>query len=284
MPVDRQLDADVPRLLAEDAAAGWRTFINRHTPTVIALIERAGVRDRDEAMDVYTLVCEHLAANDCGRLRRWNPAKGTLNSWLAVVVRRVAVDWVRSRAGRRRLFGAVKRLGPVERRVFELFFWEGRQAVEITEVLSVERGTPVRLSDVLAALDAIHDALRERHYSELLSTATRAATPASLEAEYEEGRIDPEDPAARVDSEIERRELAGALEAALQELPAEDAAIVRLHYLEGLPVGEVRRALHLSELSQTRVSTILAQLRTRLDTDRGERPVGRPGSGRGDLE
>jgi DNA-directed RNA polymerase specialized sigma24 family protein len=88
----------------------WLAFVNAYTPRLVALIERGGVRDHDEAMEVYTLVCERLTADSCARLRRRDSSKGGLGAWLAVVVRHAVVDWVRQRAGRRRLFGAVRRL------------------------------------------------------------------------------------------------------------------------------------------------------------------------------
>jgi DNA-directed RNA polymerase specialized sigma24 family protein len=267
-------DAEFRRLLAGDTLAGWRAFIDAHTATVLALIERAGLRDRDEAMEIYTLVCERLVENDCARLRRWNPAKGTLRSWLAVVVRRVTVDWVRSRAGRRRLFGAVKQLGTLEQRVFELHFWEERVPSEIAELLTVETRAPVSLMRVLQALDAIHSALTERHYSELLSMTVRSRATASLDEELETGRFDPADPQPPVDVRVEGRELETRLEAALTALPPEDAAIVRLHYYQGLALPDVQRALHLTELTRARLAGIAAHLREMLDPIAAPSPTG----------
>src|SRR5687767_13165451 len=60
-------DADLRLRLIEDTHHGWRTFVDQHTTTLLALIERAGIRDRDEAMEIYTLACERLAANECAR-------------------------------------------------------------------------------------------------------------------------------------------------------------------------------------------------------------------------
>src|SRR5439155_4713598 len=97
-----------------------------YTPELVAMIERSGVRQEDEAMDVYLRVCEHLAADGCARLRRYDPARGTLASWLNVVVQRVVVDWVRSKKGRRRLFASVKALSAFDREVFELHYWRGQ--------------------------------------------------------------------------------------------------------------------------------------------------------------
>lgn len=42
-------DQEFRILLAADPRQAWRAFIDRHTPTLLALIERAGIVDRDEA-------------------------------------------------------------------------------------------------------------------------------------------------------------------------------------------------------------------------------------------
>ena len=102
---------------------------------MLALIERAGIRDQDEAMEVYVLVCERLADDDCGRLRRFDPSKGAIGAWLSVLVRNTLVDWVRSRAGRRRLFKSIQALAPLDQKVFELFYWENRMPGEIVGTL-----------------------------------------------------------------------------------------------------------------------------------------------------
>src|SRR5437588_8764884 len=103
-------DQALRELLARDPAAGWNAFIDEHTPLLLALIEQAGMTRRDEAMELYLKVCERLSADDCARLRRRDPAVGSLQAWLATVTRHVLVDWVRSKRGRRRLFRSVKAL------------------------------------------------------------------------------------------------------------------------------------------------------------------------------
>jgi DNA-directed RNA polymerase specialized sigma24 family protein len=250
--------------LIEDTHHGWRTFVDQHTATLLALIERAGIRDRDEAMEIYTLACERLAANECARLRRWDPAKGTLRAWLAVVVRRVIVDWVRSRRGRRRVFGAVKKLDEFHQRVFELYFWDERSPAEMAEELSVERRSPVSLGQVLSAIDAIDAVLSERHRSELVSLAARSRHAVSLDAALEDGAADPLDEHNDVEGAVHRDQLESAFTRALAALPAEDAAIIRLHYVEGLSLRDVGRALHLTSLSMERVRSIVERLRVTL--------------------
>src|SRR5688572_2753000 len=115
-------DRELRERLIAAPESGWRAFVDQYTPRLLQLIEQCGVRDRDDAMDLYVHVCEKLAADDCARLRRHDPAKGALSAWLGTVVRRMLVDWVRSSHGRKRLFGSIRALSPIDQQVFEQFY------------------------------------------------------------------------------------------------------------------------------------------------------------------
>lgn len=258
-------DDALQQLFATDVAEAWRVFVEAYTPMMVGLIERAGVRDHDEAMEVYTLVCERLTTDDCGRLRRRDPDKGSLGAWLAVVVRHAIVDWVRQRAGRRRLFGAIERLDTFHQQVFELYFWEERPLAEIAEELSVRNRERVSLDRVFAAIEAFHGVLTPRHRSELLSASMRARQALSLDAETESDAVEPVDDAPRPDALVSARQLRTAFERALASLPPEDATIVRLRYVQALSLADVRRALHLPSLKEERVRSILDRLREQLE-------------------
>jgi DNA-directed RNA polymerase specialized sigma24 family protein len=275
-------DERLQRLLASDVDQAWRAFVDAYTPMLVGLIERAGVRDHDEAMEVYTLVCERLTADRCGRLKRRDPSKGHMGAWLAVVVRHTIVDWVRQRAGRRRLFGAIQQMDVFHQQVFELYFWEERPLAEIAEELSVRSKERVTIERVLSAVDSIHGVLSPRHRSELLSSAMRAHAAVSLDADQEGGVIDPVDDRPGPEQVLARREANEAFDRALAALPPEDAAIVRLRYVQALSLSDVRRALHLPDLNERRIRGILDRLRELLIPAFGVRPGGlRPGA-RGD--
>ncbi len=66
-------DRELRERLIQDPDAGWRAFVDQYTPRLLQLIETCGVRDRDDAMDLYVHVCERLAADDCARLRKHDP-------------------------------------------------------------------------------------------------------------------------------------------------------------------------------------------------------------------
>jgi DNA-directed RNA polymerase specialized sigma24 family protein len=254
-------------------AALWRDFVDRYTPVLLSLIERAGIRDYDEAMELYLTICERLSADGCARLKRHDPAKGPMGAWLGTVVRNAIVDWVRARAGRRRLFQSIEALPPRAQRVFELYYWNGRTAPEICEMLTMSEGTPVLLGDVFDALQAIDGALTDRHRRELLAMSVRSTAPASLEAEVE-GGLDVAATAPDPEVAMRARETAEVLDSALRALPAEDAAIVRLKFGQGLSHRDIQRALHLADLTDARVKSIVARLRALLGATGTMSPAG----------
>lgn len=250
-------------LLIDDPVRGWRAFVDQYTPTLLALIARDGVADRDDAADVYLRVCERLAQNDCARLRKHDPRKGALAAWLTIFVRHVVVDWIRSRAGRRRLFRAITRLDAFDQRVFEMYYWEHRRASEIAERLRTERGQPVDVSQVLEALARIQEAMSDRHRAQLLAAVARSRHPASLDSDELPERLVTQ-PAPDPEQTLTAREIDARFATAMADLPAEDRAIIRLTFVQGFSRRDVQRALHLDKLTAERITGILNRLKARL--------------------
>lgn len=258
---DRELGA----LLDANPAQGWRAFIDQYTPLMLGRLERAGVRDHDEKMEVYTLVCERLAANGCARLLARRADEGALAAWLAVVVKHAVVDWVRSRAGRRRIFAALKALSERDQQVFELYYWEQRRVSEIAGALSTRTGQAMSVADVMEALGRVNAVLTARHRSELVAAAFRARPIEALEDADGGPHADVPDESASPEAALIEREQRARLEVALARLPSEDAAVLRLHIENGLSLAQVRHALRLPSLNAARVGEILAAVRTRLE-------------------
>jgi DNA-directed RNA polymerase specialized sigma24 family protein len=255
-------DDQIRALIGSHPARGWRAFIDQYTPLMLGLLRRSGLVDRDEMMEVYVLVCEQLSARGFARLKSQDAGRGSIGGWLTVIVRHATIDWVRSRKGRRRLFQAVEALAPLDRRVFELYYWEERTPSEVAELLAPETGGRQDMATVLEALGRVDEVLTARHRAELLALAARSRTPVSLDetdAPYHvpDQAADPET-AARI------AQANAGLEAALRRLPAEDAAIVRLKYVEGLSNQAVEHALGITGLTVGRLQQILAGLRTLL--------------------
>ena len=255
-------DEELRALIRRDPERGWRAFIDQYTPLLVGLIRRAGVVDRDEQMEIYVLMCEQLSAGGYQRLKSQDAARGSLGGWLAVLIRHAIVDWVRSRKGRRRLFGVVEDLEPFDRFVFESFYWNGWSLSEIVELLPQQTGERTDLTSVMEAIQRVQSVLSDRHRAELLALAARSRAAVPIDETDAADRV--VDPQGDPDVALRIRRLNAGLETALAALPAEDASIVRLKYVEGLSNADVARALGIEGLTPPRVREILARLREAL--------------------
>jgi RNA polymerase sigma factor (sigma-70 family) len=257
-------DRELRERLIADPEGGWRTFVDQYTPRLLQLIDRCGVRDRDDAMELYVHVCEKLAADDCARLRRHDPAKGALSAWLGTVVRRMLVDWVRSSQGRKRLFGSIRTLSPIDQQVFEQFYWRRQTPSQMADAIVGAGGQGIGMAAVFESLDRVERALTERQRAELMTLTARAG---AVPLDDDEG-----EPVIAVASESPDPEMAllaatreRALLEAMRALPAEDRVIVSMRFIDGLTLPEIKRALHLPSLSVERVTAIIAALRRALE-------------------
>ena len=251
-------DDALRNLIRTDPHAGWRAFIDQYTPLIVGLIRRTGVTDRDETMEVYVLICERLSARGFERLKSQDAARGSIGGWLAVLTRHAAVDWIRSRKGRRRLFQAVRDLSPFDQRAFEMYYWDDRTPSEIAEIQRTD------LSTVLDALERVQSVLSDRHRAELLSLAVRSKQPLPLEETDAAERI--ADTGLNPEMSAHVAQLNSNFESALRSLPAEDAAIVRLKYVEGLTNADIERAIGTKGVTTGRLQNILTRLRSALQS------------------
>lgn len=257
-------DRELRERLIRDPEKGWRAFVDAYSPRLLQVIEQCGVRDRDDVMDLYVHVCERLAADDCARLRKHDPGKGTLGAWLGTVVRRMLVDWVRSSQGRKRLFGSIQALSAIDQRVFELYYWRRQSPSQMADSIIGVGGRGIGLSAVFESLDRVERALTERQRAELVTMTARASAAVPLDDDEGEPVI----PVASDSPDPEMALLAAtrdrALAEALRTLPAEDRVIVSMRFVDGLTLPEIKRALHLPSLSIDRVTGIVAALRETL--------------------
>ena len=99
-----EIPHSLARLLAArspaDADTAWHVFVAEHS-RVILHVCRSVWDAHDDAMDAYTLVLDHLRADDHRRLREFaRDPRCRVTTWLVVVTRRVCLDLYRQRYGR----------------------------------------------------------------------------------------------------------------------------------------------------------------------------------------
>jgi RNA polymerase sigma factor (sigma-70 family) len=89
-------------LAAENASSmdAWAEFTREYSALLLH-VARSTSHGRDDAMDAYAYVLDHLRANDYRRLRGYAVTPTSkFTTWLVVVARRICIDHNRVRYGR----------------------------------------------------------------------------------------------------------------------------------------------------------------------------------------
>ena len=148
------------QLEAGDPEAAWDLFIERYRRLIFGVIHRYAA-DRDDVMDVFATVCAALRADDFARLRRCaaqlQPDR-PISTWLVVVIRNLAIDWLRHRDGRRGTGKVADSLTPLQARIFEHVFIAGCSHVEAYELIRSQHAPDLGFSEYLGDLAATYRA------------------------------------------------------------------------------------------------------------------------------
>jgi RNA polymerase sigma factor (sigma-70 family) len=242
------------KLEAGDPDGAWDLFVERYRRLIFAAI-RHYTTEHDEVMDVFAQVCESLRAQDLARLRRYLAQpdhRARLSTWLVTVVRNLAVDWFRHRDGRQRLSTIAGTLPPVQRRIFECVFADGRSHMEAYELLVATEAPELSFGAFLRELRATYRAVAARRKGPLMAELWGPAPP-----DVDVTESDP----------VTRGEQAARLAEALDALPPDDRVAIQLFVVEDVPAADVARVLGLpnSKAVYNRVYRALADLRVRLE-------------------
>lgn len=150
------LPPDLLRRIEAGDRAALAELYDQHAPLVNALCLRI-LRDRAEAEEVL----QEVFLQAWRQAGRYDPARGSVASWLAVIARSRALDRLRRRAARREapeeaipvevempraaeaiaVRDALRALPPTQRRALELAYYEGLTQVEIAARTGEPLGT-----------------------------------------------------------------------------------------------------------------------------------------------
>jgi RNA polymerase sigma-70 factor (ECF subfamily) len=95
------MDVDLNACVNGDKRA-WDTFVDRFSGVIHAAVQRScatttRVIDRDELHDIVQDVFVRMIRNDYRLLRKFDPERASLVTWLTVIARSVAIDHFRRR-------------------------------------------------------------------------------------------------------------------------------------------------------------------------------------------
>jgi RNA polymerase sigma factor (sigma-70 family) len=211
----------------------WDLFLGSYRHVIVATARRV-VHDHDDTMDVFSRTCELLREDECRRLREYalRPTHAARPStWLAAVVRNVAVDFLRHRDGRQRLPAAVQSMPDRAQQLYRFLFHQRMSQVEAFESLRARSPQPLPFREFLADLRTLYGAV-------LGKSRLGTASPPYPDS-WETGEDPPDLPAIR--------ERSAALEAALESLTPEDRLVLELYVIEELPARDVARMMKLQD-------------------------------------
>ena len=178
--------------------------------------------------------------------------RSTIETYLAVIVERLFLDYRAESWGRFRPSPVARRLGPVAIRLESLIECDGLAPAEAVRAVRV-RHQVKETEDQLHALVAQLPPRRTRRRPEVPIDGDPAAEPEA-------------DPVIAGEERATAERLEVALDGALAQLPEQDRLIVRLHFLEGVTVASVAALLRLpSKPLYRRIERILSSLRTSLE-------------------
>ena len=242
---DRDEQALVERIAAGGPVA-WQAFLDACSGAVFRVVSLLA-DTYDERMDLFLFVCTKLHDDDMRRLRSFRfqedcPCR--FSTWLAVVVKNLAIDHRRAQEGRFRPFRKVDAMEEVDRLVFDYHLRDDKPLEEVRHLLEARHGMRIGEAEL---------ADRAARVETTLSTNQRWRLLARLSERREHLPLDPVSGAAglhpdqaipladeRADPErtLRSREAAQALRTAMDKVPPRERLAVALRYRDGLSVRQ----------------------------------------------
>jgi len=239
----------------------WHAFVDRYAGLIYSVIRRQlYAESEDDVRNVFADVLDILYRGKLGEYA----GRATLSTWLIVVSRGRALDYLRSRAGRKKRPRAMDELTPMEQEVFRLHFVEGLTFEGVIHSLE-SAGRYVSADDIANAVIRI-ETLMDPHYLRRLEYDARAPAMGvssgrmlrlfnELQVRYE--RVRPDTP----DRTLERKDLEAMgrrIRELLAEMNDEEREVIRLRFDEGWTAQRI--ADELGFTGQRRVYTIIERV------------------------
>ncbi|MEM7305544.1 MAG: sigma-70 family RNA polymerase sigma factor [Planctomycetota bacterium] len=253
-----------------DPDLAWSQLLDSCLGTIERAVRRV-VQDDEESRTVVAEVLDRIHTDWPSLIERYQAGRdeerGSFRPWLAVVVRRLAIDVLRSLHGRPTPPRAVQRMSPVQQRLFQLLYRERRRLEEAYDVLVAEDTFSGTYAELAVEVRGLEDGLPA---SARVAAATprRPARAAGGAGEDDGAPPEPVDRGSQPPSELlARRAAHEGLAGILAELSQNERLLLRAYYIEGATARDVARLVGAtSERSvYDRVQALVGRLRAALE-------------------
>lgn len=255
----------IARVRAGDDEA-WTDFVQRFAPLLLQTA-RAVERDADAAADAFVFTCQHLHERRGARLGAFDfDRPGRFETWLRAVALNLCRDARRRRTGRFRPFAALRRLPPLEQRLFRLrhelgFTFDQAFASLEPEFPGLTQARMTEADDAVAAHVTSRQRwtlLTRRPHIDTIDTDGNGDNVADTLAATAEGS-DPE-------WQLLARESGQRLTAALAALTADERLLLRLRFERDVTLSRLAVMFGYRDVqtADRRIREILKRLRAHL--------------------
>lgn len=260
-------DAALFQRFKADPEGGYHELLDRYSPVILRMIRRF-IRDPDEVMETYTLICERLRSNDYGPLKRFR-ANSALTPWLSVVVANACRDRFRKYRAVSAPESVLSQLSDRERLVFRYYYQDRMMHAEITSQLQTKHRIECSVADVARDIGRIDELLSVAKRWHLLA-AIRANMPTVAFEDLTDGKLEQNELAVYPDAgDLPDELLLQKLNEAVKTLDADDQLLLLLRFENGMRANQIARAMHFEnpKYVYTRLRTVLGRLRRLLEAD-----------------
>ena len=259
---DRTIGPLLKALGSGSAESAWTDFLAIYSETVFGVV-KVFTRDADQSSDCFLFVCERLAAKSYRRLRVFEPnGRAQFSTWLRAVVRNLCLDWYRSKYGRRGLFRSIASRSTIDQELFIAAFHRADSIHQIWLDLS-RKGYSLSYSEIESRVEQLRTSLSARQL--WLVSASRVSIDTIEEGEEDRLAL-LADAAPNPEMLAMLRETETIVRKSLAHLHTSDRILLRLRYVEGLPLIEVARLLGLkdAQTADRRIREAIERLRKHL--------------------
>lgn len=252
-------DLDLVRDVLSGSVESWHAFVDRYSGLILSVLrQQLFAEDDDEIQTVYVDVLKDLYDE---KLRGYK-GKAALATWLVLVARGNAVDYIRKKRGRRQLPRGYERLTECERKVFQLHFVEGLDFESVLRTLNWDNGG-YTLEDVVSSVGRIVESVDRRHLKRLEyenDGRRRGVSPSAIleylyAAEVEVRGSGASRSPEQILEDDERQRMIARLKTLKERLSLEDQELLALRFDRGWTARQISEELEMG--GQRKVYTAL---------------------------
>lgn len=261
-------------LIRKNKHQGWILFIERYSSTILQTVRRCAF-DYDETMEIYVYTAEKLSENNCARLKQFRGVgrngQANFTTWLVTLVINFCRAWVRQKKGRKRLFEAIKALGKLDQKIFDLYFWQGYSEQDIVQLLDTEAPEKITPIHVHQSLQRINRVLTQKNKWKIVTRLLRSTPMLSMEQILDEQgdviELNREfEKKGNPETELEFKNFEMSLVEAMAQLSRAEQRLLTLRFQKGLTIREIALLMDVQnyKILYRRIENVVEKIRHHL--------------------